>query len=261
MKNVRKKIILLSLLFLTLFLAGVPASAAKYKSQWRLSSGRYYYYNAKGKKVTGITKIRNKQYYFDEKGIQRTGWQLIGKNYYYFKIGEAKKGSMVTDKTVNGVRLDKKGKAVLTKDSKEKLKLMVHASEVVEEITDWSMSKMERLRKCFDYTKHTYHYYNWRKFSNVKNWDKLYASDMFFHGKGNCFSYAAAFAYLANAVGYSANVISSGGHGWAEIDGRVFDPDWALASRVDSYFNMSYSLSGRGGRPNYKPNRAYVVKV
>lgn len=47
----------------------------------------------------------------------------------------------------------------------------------------------------------------------------------------------------------------------AEIKGKVYDPDWALVSNVDSYFKMSYDLSGVNGRPLYKPNRAYAVKL
>ena len=75
-------------------------------------------------------------------------------------------------------------------------------------------------------------------------------------------SYAAAFAYLANAVGMKkVYVICSGGHGWAEIGGKVYDPDWALVSSVDSYFAMSYDLSGVNGRPMYRGNRLYVKKI
>ena len=58
------------------------------------------------------------------------------------------------------------------------------------------------------------------------------------------------FAYLANAVGMKkVYVICSGGHGWAEIGGKVYDPDWALVSSVDSFFAMSTDLSGVNGRP------------
>ncbi|HJB27482.1 MAG TPA: hypothetical protein IAA06_01625 [Candidatus Blautia faecavium] len=56
-------------------------------------------------------------------------------------------------------------------------------------------------------------------------------------------------------------MISSGGHGWAEISGKIFDPDWALVSKADTYFAMPYSLSGVQGRPNYAPNRVYVAAV
>ena len=53
---------------------------------------------------------------------------------------------------------------------------------------------------------------------------------MFFRGgRGDCVSYAAAFAYLANAVGMKkVYVICSGGHGWAEIGGKVYDPTGRL---------------------------------
>ena len=57
------------------------------------------------------------------------------------------------------------------------------------------------------------------------------------------------------------NLCPSGGHGWVEINGKVYDPDWALVSKVDSYFGMSYDLSGVNGRPNYKANRYYTVKI
>lgn len=250
-------------MFLFVLLAlSVPVSAgAKYKNQWRSLNGRYYYYNAKGKAARGLVKIKKKKYYFDSKGIQHTGWQKIGKYYYYFNVARSSGGSMVTGTYVNGVRLYKTGRAKITADSREKLELMVQANKVTEKITNWSMDDLTRLRKCFDYTKNTFKYTNWRRFSPVKNWDRLYAGDMLYRGRGNCYSYAAAFAYLANAAGFEASVVSSGGHGWAEVNGRVFDPDWALVSRVDSYFNMSYDLSGVGGRPSYKRNRLYVVKV
>jgi hypothetical protein len=108
----------------------------------------------------------------------------------------------------------------------------------------------------------TYTYRTWRTFSGSDIWDQVYAEDMFYQGSGNCFSYAAAFAYLAVAVGYKkVSVASSGGHGWAEIGGLVYDPDWSIVSKVDSYFAMSYDLSGQNGRPNYKRYRAFVITL
>ena len=42
---------------------------------------------------------------------------------------------------------------------------------------------------------------------------------MFVDGAGNCFSYGAAFAYMAKAIGYkNVYCCNSGGHGWAEVD-------------------------------------------
>ena len=76
------------------------------------------------------------------------------------------------------------------------------------------------------------------------------------------FAFASAFAYLANAVGFEAKVISSGGHGWAEIKGAVCDPNWAKGTgNIERYYRMSYDLSGVDGRPYYKGNRAYVITI
>ena len=83
-----------------------------------------------------------------------------------------------------------------------------------------------------------------------------------YRGHGDCFAFASAFAYLANAVGFEAKVISSGGHGWAEIKGEVCDPNWAKGTgHIERYYRMSYDLSGVDGRPYYRGNRAYVITI
>ena len=85
---------------------------------------------------------------------------------------------------------------------------------------------------------------------------------MFKEGHGNCYANGAAFAFLANAVGYKeCYAVSSGGHGWAEVNGRVYDPSWSLIDKRNSYFGVSFDLSGKGGRPNYKRARRYVAKI
>lgn len=253
---------LLAVLFCALMLT-LPAQASKRQNTWvTAKSQKVYYYGSKGKKVTGLKEINGKFYYFDKSGVQRTGWQKIKNNYYFFNIAAKKKGYMVTSKTVNNICLDKNGKAKQTPESLRKLKILVTANQIVEKITNPKMTKEQKLKKCFDYTIQTYGYQTWRTFSNTSGWELSYAEDMFFRGRGNCFSYASAFAFLANAVGYkNVYVISSGGHGWAEIGGKVYDPDWTFVSKVDSYFAMSYDLSGVNGRPNYKPNRAFIAKL
>ena len=169
---------------------------------------------------------------------------------------------MLTSTTINGIALDASGRASKSGSNLRKLKLMTEANKIVEKISRPGMNKMQRLRASFDYVKKQYTYYCWREFRNTQDWEKDFAEDMFFRGgRGDCVSYAAAFAYLANAVGMKkVYVICSGGHGWAEIGGKVYDPDWALVSSVDSYFAMSYDLSGVNGRPMYRGNRLYVKK-
>nr|WP_294674118.1 transglutaminase domain-containing protein [uncultured Blautia sp.] len=244
--------------------SGKGQASSSSSDTWKTIKGRHYYYNARGKKVKGKVKIGSRYYFFDKNGIQRYGWKKIKNNYYFFRISTGTTGAyMLTSTTINGIALDASGRASKSGSNLRKLKLMTEANKIVEKISRPGMNKMQRLRASFDYVKKQYTYYCWREFRNTQDWEKDFAEDMFFRGgRGDCVSYAAAFAYLANAVGMKkVYVICSGGHGWAEIGGKVYDPDWALVSSVDSYFAMSYDLSGVNGRPMYRGNRLYVKKV
>lgn len=233
----------------------------KKKESWRTENQCVFYYSG-GKKLTGLKQLNGKYYYFDKKGIQRTGWQKIRGSYYFFRIENGEKGYMVTSKKVNGVSLQSSGKAKKTKASAAKLDVMVKANKIMEKATKPTMKKFDKLRACFDYSIKKFRYRGSPKFVKSKNWEYKYALDMFDRGHGSCYSYGAAFAFLANAAGYTdVYAISSGGHGWAEVKGKVFDPSWEIADKKHHYFNMSYSLSGKGGRPNYKKNRTYMKKI
>ena len=135
---------------------------------------------------------------------------------------------MVTSQRVNGIYLTKSGKARYNSEEKRKLNLMVTANQVMHHVTKKNMSKPEKLWRCY-LKAVSYGYggtgndYDFRYY--YSNWDVSYAEDMFYRGHGDCFAFASAFAYLANAVGFEAKVISS------------------------------------GGRPYYKGNRAYVITI
>ena len=199
------------------------ASAAKKKkiiTGWYRKKGHIWYFNKKGKKVTGWKKIKGKKYYFRTSGKYRgaavTGWMKQGKAWYFFD----KQGVYRPKKSANASRSsDRTGSA--------KQKTLRRAKAIVSTITNSKMSKAQKLRVCFDYVMKTYtgrrprtpHYYG-------TDWPVVYANDMFLDGSGNCFSYAAAFAYLAKAIGYT-NVYccNDTGHGWTEINGLVYDPE------------------------------------
>ena len=126
--------------------------------------------------------------------------------------------------------------------SPESLATLQRAQAVVASITNDGMTREEKLRVCFDYVKAAYpeikpripHYLG-------MDWPVIYANDMFINGAGNCCSYAAAFAYMAKAIGYEeVYCCNSGGHGWAEIDGLVYDPEWSKWHHVYNYFALSY---------------------
>ena len=47
--------------------------------------------------------------------------------------------------------------------------------------------------------------------------------------KGNCYRFAAAFAYMANAIGYKdVQVCAYTGHGWTKVNGDIFDVAYAI---------------------------------
>lgn len=229
------------LIVLTGVLGTTDVSAAK-KAKWKESKGYSYYYNKSGKKVTGKVTIGKRTYLFNEKGAMQTGWKRYKGKYYFFHLN---KGFMLKDKKVNGIRLTKKGAAKITKDNKSLVKTFTRASEIYDEITKPTMTRKEKLKKCFDFVV-KYPYATRRKWSNFDGWYIAYANDMFEYGRGNCFSYAAAFGFLANACGYEdVYIISSGGHGWAEVKGLVFDPEEHKAGH-GNMFGRDYSTMSRG---------------
>ena len=221
-----------------------------------------FFYCIKGRRVKGIYKIGKNYYYFDKNGVQRTGWQKIGNNYYFFRIANGKKGYQLRSATVNGIRLGAKGKARLTADSRKKLDVMVTANQILQKAAKPAMKKPEKLRKAFDYLLKHYRYAGSPSFKNSAHWEQDYAQFMFSRHHGNCYAYGAAFAFLANAAGYQeCYAVSSGGHGWAEVSGKIYDPSWCLTDTRYSYFGVSPALSGTGGRPNYKRARKFAVRI
>lgn len=227
-----------------------------------ISKNQKTYYMLDGKKLKGLKKIKEKVYYFDSKGVQHTGWQKIGGNYYFFRIANGKAGYMKESEKINGITLKKNGMARLTKTSEAKLNVLIKANKIVEKVTKPNMSKSEKLKKCYQYASKNFRYRGSPAFNRRSCWEITYALDMFDKGYGSCYSYGAALAFLANAVGYKdCYVISSGGHGWTEINGKVYDISWDLVDKRHSYYALSYDLSGIGGRPNYKRARYYMVKI
>lgn len=168
---------------------------------------------------------------------------------------------MVTSSKVNGIRIRKNGSAVYNKIQLAKLNLMVKASQTVDRVTNNRMTREQKLKACFRYIV-SCNYGDGGDFVGGSNWDVYYGSRVLSRRRGDCFGFGCAVAYLADAVGYTSYAVSSGGHGWAEVNGKVYDANWAkVTGKIDGYCGMSYDLSGRGGRPNYKPNRAYVKRI
>ncbi len=257
----KKGCFLLVLTLLCCILFATSAQAAVKKNQFvKSSNGNVSYYNAKGSKVKGLVTIKGKKYYFDSKGIQREGWRCIKSKYYFFRQANGSGGYMMKSTKINGIRLKNNGTASYNKEQLRKLKLMVYSSNIADKVTNNKMTKAQKLKACFRKAV-SYNYGDGFDFVNVSNWDVWYGERMLYRGRGDCLGFASAFAYLANAVGYQAYTVSSGGHGWAEIKGKVYDPDWAkVTGNINLYCGMSYNVTGPG-IPRYKGNRVYVKKI
>lgn len=228
--------------------------------KWKASGGYVYYVRGTGKKAKGLVTIKNKTYLFDIKGRQKTGWQYYKGSYRFFKPVNKSGGYMVKNKVVNGIKLKKDGTATVTATGSEELSIMVKAQKLKEQLTKPTQSKAKKLASGFAWMRDDCIERARRDWSYYSGWHRDFALDIIDYNTGSCYSFGAAFAYYANAVGCkSCKVVSSGGHGWAEVDGAVYDVEWTRQTGR-SYFAFPYSSSG-GGAPNYAANRTYVVSI
>lgn len=189
----------------------------------------------RGKLYTGYYMDSENKMYYAQKGNCALVNAILdaGTAYYNYNAG--------TMRSLPQLTMYINGKAVEGM-SAESLATLQRAQAVVAGITNESMTREQKLRVCYDYVKDAYpeikpripHY-------TGMDWPVIYANDMFVNGAGNCCSYAAAFAYMAKAIGYDeVYCCNSGGHGWAEIDGLVYDPEWSKWHHAYDYFALSY---------------------
>ena len=192
----------------------------------------------------GMVTKNGATYYYDAKGVMQTGWQEINGSYYCF---DRISGKLVTNTTVNKIKVDKNGKAVsLTDYGRKRIEVMMKAHKVVQEVTNPSDSMETKRYKVFvwEYSKHPY--FRWRLLSNLypytDEWDVDFANDIFDKGRGCCISDACAAAFLFLEIGYSdIYVCHDTSHGWLTLNGRLYDPLFAEAKNFDLNYNADYT--------------------
>ena len=273
-----KKIGLLVLFLVLALVTMFPVNAAAKKSgKWMKRDGGLCYIQKNGKIATGSCKINGTYYIFDESGklIRPKKSRLVTvqkKIYYVNKKGRAvrgwftqknklyyanKNGSVKRNTTYKGITLLKSGAA--KKDTASKLKILT--MQIIKEITTNKMTKDEKLRKCWNYmTGGSFRYMG--KYPNFgkKGWQRETAYNMLTTHSGNCYSYACAFAALADEVGYKSYVIcgrvpgnrdgSGDGytrHAWVRINGCYYDPEahyagWARGIYGYGAYPMGHSV-------------------
>lgn len=212
-------------------------------STWKTIEGKRYYFDEKGYAVTGgAKKIKGKYYIFGNKGVllkpskskvyklkrgvyyvnkkgqpAGKGWCLVGKKLY--RVGSS--GRCVTGKTIDGIRLTASGVAQNNTASQLKMAVMKKLSK----LTHDGMSKRQKLRKCFQYCLTR----GWQasaepKDIGKKGWMQRCALRMITREKGECFSFACAFAAFAYELGYKPVVRGAPkAHAYVLIDGKAYD--------------------------------------
>lgn len=216
--------------------------------------GKYYVFSAKGKllgsKKRKFVNVGNKTYCVGAKGVAVTGWHIIsGKLYSMDNTGAVRK-----NKKYHDIELKSTGAA---KDSKE-TKMQRQIVKAVEAATNDTMTKSQKLRACWKYliSKKRFKYAVKYPDMDKKNWQRITAYDMLKTKKGNCFSFACAYAAMANALGYKSYVICGRirgsrdkeddgftRHAWVKINDKFYDPEGEFAGwRIEIYGRKKYPV-------------------
>lgn len=217
-------------------------------------NGTYYIFDSQGHLATSggtkVVRVGSKRFLASSSGKALTGWQVVGNNLYY----ATKKGRLKTSTTYKGITFRKNGKAKMDTNGLAKWQ----AVRTFSSITNSKMTQSQKLKACWNYLvggsfRYAIKYPN----LSASGWQRSTAYNMLSTRSGNCYSFACAFAALANEAGYKAYVIcgrvpgsrdgASDGytrHAWVRINGRYYDPEAQYAGWMRGVYNSgSYSIS------------------
>ncbi len=197
--------------------------------------GEYYRYLRFTPAEDTIVKINGEPCYVMAGGTVSEGWKVLGDKLYYSDA----EGRLKSSETYEGIRFGRNGAALdSTNVSLKKLTL-----QIVNSITDDTMTQREKLSACWSYvTRGHISYAGKYPDLNAEGWQRAMALNVLSSGSGNCYGFACAFAALAEEIGYDPEVVCgrvSGSrdgaadgmtrHSWVMINGYHYDPEaqWA----------------------------------
>lgn len=208
---------------------------------WKTVGGQKYYVNHDGKYAKGFTKIGSHTYYFNKNGVMLTSWQKIKGSYYFF---DRLNGKQAKNKSVDGIKLYKSGKAERTSYSVSKIDTMMYAHRIVRQVSKPTDSMATKRLKCFKWV-FQYQYHRFRLIANMyhqKGWEITFANDIFKRKCGCCVSESAAVAFLFHECGYkTVYVCHDTGHAWVQLNGCIYDPLFAEARKFSDNYNIPLS--------------------
>ena len=183
---------------------------------------------------------------FDKETTDLTpGWHNIGGKLFY--VNEDKQ--FAHDTFIGSLELDHNGYYITGSTELDAL-----LASAVKSVVNDSMTQQQKLRAVYDYAKNTFGYLGIGAADTGKSdWALTSATDMLKNHKGNCYSWAAAFTYLARQVGFDAQAIPGTGvspkgsesvHAWTEItiDGTAYTFDPQIESVYAKRYNENYDL-------------------
>lgn len=200
--------------------------------------------------MSGLKTINGKQYYFSKRGEMLKGWRWIGRTKYFFSRIT---GRMMKDCTIEGQYIDENGSAELT--TKELLDQK--CEDILGQITSDSMNRTQKIQACWNYVVNGgFGYMIWRNYGWYSDWYVDYAYELMIRRRGNCYDFAAGFAYLCKAAGCNVTIVrgrvpgSRDGaadgytrHCWVIVDGAYYDPEAAFAGWMYAYGTGSYNIA------------------
>lgn len=228
-------------------------SSGKAAVGWIRYGGNKYYFDSQGRGVKGLASIGGYQYFFADNGVMQTGWQYFGKKKAYFY---KKTGKMAVNRTVQGIKINKKGYAKASRAELARQEALEKAEKILHSITTPQMSKSQKLKAAFDYmsSRSNFTYVTWRSFQVYKGWEYDYAVEIFDKRGGNCYNFACGFAVLAKVIGYDPYVVRGRVHGSRDgaadgltrhacvcIDSLYYDPELQFAGTSPGIYGTSYS--------------------
>ena len=228
---------------------------------WKTEGGYVHFIKYNGKPAKGLTVIGGKTYLFDGAGRQKTGWQRYQGVCRFFTVANGAKGCMRAGCVVNGIKLRRDGTAVEEGTAAAELSIMLKAQALLEALTVPTQSQTEKLRAGFVWIRDACGERGPSQLYVYDGWHRDLALHIFDGRSGSCFACGAAFAYYANAVGCkTCRAVGCEGHGWAEVDGLVYDIEWERWTDFE-LFAHPYDAPYVEGVPQYARARSYVVQI
>lgn len=181
-------------------------------------------------KSDGLTLYRLGKYKYcpDTEGYAKTGWLEINQKLYYADSV----GRILRNRTVHGIPLTSSG-AAAANSIRTQAKMAARLS--IAEATLPTQSSSEKLRSCWEYLTGSRFRYSSRSHDfNDTSW--VVEDGLLMHQthRGDCVSFACAFASIAYELGYKVIVLygmvpsASGGftsHCWVTVNGKFYDPE------------------------------------